>query len=228
MGLTRRRALMAAGSAGLALGAPAILRAATAERRFAILRDGDEIGFHTVRLAQDGDAIRAEIEIEIVVRFLGIAAYRYEMRNSELWRGGRLVSTDSRVNDDGERKTVTIRRDGDRVIVDGPNYSGQAPQDVATTTYFSRDFLTRPTWVSTDAGDLLSVTRTEVGPVTVATPDGPVDATRWRVTDSAAYEVDVDYDAGGEWIGLAFDAGGERATYRVDRNDSSFAAIWSA
>jgi hypothetical protein len=226
MGLTRRRALVAGASAGLCLAAPAVARAATAERRFAILRGGDEVGFHTVRLTREGDALRAEIDIEIVVRFLGIAAYRYEMQNRELWRGGLLVSGDSAVNDDGERKRVLTRREDGRLIVDGANYAGPAPDDAATTTYFTRDFLTRPTWISTDAGDLLSVTRREIGPTTVETPAGPVEATRWRVTDGGAYDVNVAYDAAGEWLGLEFDAGGEPARYRVDRNDASFTAVW--
>ena len=228
MEMTRRRALVAGAAAGLYASVPAAVRAQTAERRFTIWRGGDEIGFHTVRLIRDGEALRAEIDIEIVVRVLGIAAYRYEMRNREMWRAGRLVSGESVVNDDGERKRVVTRREGEALIVDGPNYGGPAPADAATTTYFARDFLTRPTWVSTDGGELLTVSKTELGAATVETAHGPLQATRWRVTDGADYAVELAYDDAGDWVGLSFDAGGERAEYRLDSKDASFAAVWSA
>jgi hypothetical protein len=227
MAFTRRQALLAGASAGFSLAAPAVLKASEAERRFTILRGGDEIGFHSLRLARVGEELSVEIDIEIVVRFLGIAAYRYEMTNREMWRGGRVISGDSQVNDDGEVKRVVTRREDEALIVDGSNYTGAAPDDAATTTYFAKDFLKRPTWISTDAGDLLSVRVETLGETSVDTPDGARSATRWRVRDDAAYDVEVLYDSNRDWVGLAFDAGGERASYRVARQDSSFDAVWT-
>ncbi len=221
-----RRGLIGGLAAMAALPANAA-RAAQASRRFAILRDGKDIGFHTIAMTRDGADLRVAIDIEIVVRVLGIAAYRYEMRNREVWRDGRLVSMDCAVNDDGKAKTVRAARDGAVLRIDGPGFSGPAPDMAATTTYFTRDFLKRDTWVSTDNGELFAVTVADQGSETIATGGGRVECAAYRATNNADFDVTLFYDARGEWASVAFDAGGERAIYVPNHLDDSFSAVWA-
>ena len=229
-GITRRsitrRGLMVGLAATAAFPARAA-RAAQAARRFTILRDGDDIGFHTIALSREGDDLRVAIDIEIVVRVFGIAAYRYEMRNREVWRGGRLMSMDCSVNDDGKAKTVRAAREAGALRIDGPRYSGAAPDLAATTTYFTQDFLKRDTWISTDNGELYPVSVAPQGSQSIATGAGRVDCAAFRATNNADFDVTLFYDARGEWASVAFDAGGKRALYRPDHLDDSFAAVWA-
>jgi len=229
-GITRRsitrRGLMVGLAATAAFPARAA-RAAQAARRFAILRDGDDIGFHTIALSREGDDLRVAIDIEIVVRVFGIAAYRYEMRNREVWRGGRLMSMDCAVNDDGKAKTVRAAREAGALRIDGPLYRGAAPDLAATTTYFTQDFLKRDTWISTDNGELYPVSVAPQGSQSIATGAGRVDCAAFRATNNADFDVTLFYDARGEWASVAFDAGGKRALYRPDHLDDSFAAVWA-
>lgn len=228
MKLDRRAALTGLAGAALSLAAPRLARAETASRRFTVLRGGDNIGEHTIRLTRVGGEVEAEIDISLVVRVLGIAAYRYEMTNRERWRDGRLVSLESRVNDDGTAKTVSVTREGEGLMVDGPNYSGAAPLLAATTTYYTPVFLERPEWISTDGGELYAVSREKRGAASVRTFAGEqVDATHWRVSDGGDYTVDLYYDDRGEWIGCGFDAGGEPARYRVHDRGARLAAVWA-
>lgn len=202
-------------------------RAAQASRRFTILRDGDDIGFHAIALNRDGADLRVAIDIEIVVRVLGIAAYRYEMRNREVWRDGALVAMDCAVNDDGERKTVRAVRDAQGLRVEGPLYTGAAPDLAATTTYFTTEFLRRETWISTDNGELYPMTIAPDGSERIAVgAGGAVECARWRATNNADFDVTLYYDSRGEWASVAFDAGGKRAVYVPDSLDDSFASIW--
>ena len=101
--MLHRRAFIASGAAALA--APAITFAATnAARRFRVLRDGSDIGVHTISVSRDGADVQVAIDIELKVKILGITAYRYEMSNRETWRDGMLISMVSQSNDDGDEE----------------------------------------------------------------------------------------------------------------------------
>ena len=219
-----RRALLA-GAASL-VAAPRLARAAQAARAFRVIRDGSDIGEHNIALSRAKGALEVAIDIAIAVRILGLTVYSYEMTNREVWRDGRLVSGDSRVVEDGETREIRIRRADDGLRVDGPAYRGPAPADAATTTYFTRAFMERGRWISTDGGALLSVARRRLGEAEAQTEAGPVPVTRWRVGDADDYAVDVDYDAEGEWAGIAFDARGEKVTYRADSLSDPVSALW--
>jgi len=221
--LTRR--IFLGGAAAVLAANPA--QAATAARRFVILRDGDDIGRHEVRLIRQGADVRVEIDIEIVVRVLGIAAYRYEMTNREVWRGGLLQSVDCTANDDGKRKFLKISRAGDMLGVDGSAFSGPAPGDAVTTTYHAKEFLRRPVWISTDSGELYDMSVRPQGQRTVETGVGLVNCATYRATNGSDFDVTLYYDeTADEWASVGFDAGGEPAIYRPDSLDDSFAAVW--
>lgn len=225
--LIHRRGLIGGLAAAGMVGVSPARAAVSAARRFTILRDGSDIGVHSVALERDGDALRLSVDVEIVVRVLGIAAYRYEMTNREVWRGGLLQSVDCAVNDDGDRKRVRVARTGDALEVDASFYSGPAPSDAATTTYFTPDFLDRGAWISTDSGELYAMRVARDGSATVETAAGAVDCARWRATNGTDFDVALFYDARGEWASIGFDAGGAPAVYVPDQLDDSFAVVWS-
>lgn len=179
-------------------------------------------------LIRDGRDLRAEIDIRIVVRVLGIAAYRYEMTNRETWRDGLLMRVDSAVNDDGRRKRVLAERDGNGVLsVNGNFYQGPAPQDAATTSYFTDAFLKRGTWISTDGGELYKVGIAPLGEAPVRTRAGEVFARSYRAKAAPDFDVTLFYDERGEWAGCEFDAGGETARYVAQSMDDRLSDVWN-
>jgi hypothetical protein len=226
MALQRRTVLAGLAATAMAPLAGGKALAQSARREFNVLRGGSEIGRHIVSMRRDGAELHVEIEVELVVRILGIAAFRYEMTNRETWRNGRLVAGDSVVNDDGRRKRVVSRREGGVLMVESPDFTGQAPDDVATTTYFTPDFLGRTPWLSTDSGELMSVRTTRVGAASVDTGSGRVDVTRWRASDGGAFDVMLDYDDRGEWLSVGFDARGEPLVYVPRDTGPAFGPIW--
>jgi hypothetical protein len=227
MAMTRRTLLagMAGSTACILSGAPVM--AQQARREFAVIRGDSDIGRHSIALSRQGNEVSVDIDVEIVVRVLGIAAYRYEMTNRELWRDGLLIEGDSQVNDDGTRKRVISRREGGTLMVESPDFTGAAPDRVATTTYFTTDFLDRAPWLSTDSGELFEVRASRVGPSEVDTPQGRVPCTRWRVTNGGEFDVNLDYDERGEWLSVRFDARGTVARYRPLVLDPAFGPVWS-
>ncbi|MGR3782272.1 MAG: DUF6134 family protein, partial [Albimonas sp.] len=199
-----RRAVLAGGLAGgLVAALPRTALAAGGARRFAVLRDGDPIGEQVTSVARDGEALEVSVRVRILVKVLGIGAYRYELDSRERWEGGALVSLDGETNDDGERQVARVRREGGRLVSSG-SWSGEIPEGAATTTYWTPEFLERGTWISTQTGRPLAVSVAQAGSAEIPGPDGPLTARRWQV--SGDIDLALFYDDRGEWMGSAFDA----------------------
>ena len=207
----QRRAFMAGCGAAALLPAPA-LAAAKAGRTFRIMRDGSDIGSHTLTAVSGPNGFEVEITIRIAVKVLGITAYRYEMDNREVWKDGKIVSVSSTVNDDGTKERSVVSAGGDALVING-TYSGTAPLEAVTTSYYATPFLERRPWISTQTGRPLKVS---------IAPEGRAN---WFQT-SGDLTTKLGY-ANGEWTGCEFDAGGELAVYEIARQSGSIAELWA-
>lgn len=223
--LISRRAFLHTGTAAAAVLAAAPASAAEeARRRFRIIRDGSDIGEHLTIVRRAGDEVQVEVAVDIRVKLLGITAYRYEMESKEVWKAGRLVSLDSRTDDDGDKETARVRAEGDRLISEG-TWNGEAPGRSATTTYWAPEFRGRPTWISTQTGKPLGVTVARAGTESIPGLSGSLDCTRWKAAGDL--ELELYYDARDEWMGNAFDAGGVRARFEAVDETGPLAPLWA-
>ena len=93
---TRRGFLIGAGAT---LAAPSILHASTdAARVFRVLRDGDDIGVHTISVSRSNGEVQVAIDIELKVKFLGVTAYRENGTDGAAVISGTGSGTDTMVN----------------------------------------------------------------------------------------------------------------------------------
>ena len=211
--MDRRTFVLGTALAGLVLPTHASAATSEASRSFRIVRAGSDIGEHTLAAKIGSGGFEIAITIDIRVRFLGITAYRYTLANREVWVGGQLMRLDSTVNDDGTDYFAKVRRAGDALEIDGTSYSGTAPGEAATTSYYAPAFLERRPWISTQSGKPLDID------VTPASGGG------FQV--SGELETRLFYD-GDDWAGAEFDASGQLASYETLETHGSIAALWSA
>lgn len=221
MMLSRRAALIGLG-AGLLL-PPASFAAEGGRRSFTVLRGGDPFGTHLidVRLGEGG-AAEVAIDIELRVKMLGMTAFSYTMENREVWKGGRLVSMNSVVNDDGEADFARAKAVGDEIEIDGSGFQGRVPGDAVSTTYWSRAFLERKIWINTQTGVPIDVVTAAAGPGSV----GGI-ATERFTAKGEKLDIVLHY-AGEEWVSVEFDAGGEPAAYVPESLNAELAPVWVA
>ena len=110
-------------SAFLALGMGAAVRAEGVETRdFATYIDGAPVGNYRMTITRKDDgSITMTGDANIKVTKLGITGYRYTYKGTEVWSGGRLVSFESKTDDDGTKYTVraTAEKNGIRLTVNG-------------------------------------------------------------------------------------------------------------
>lgn len=109
------------------------------EFNFEVFLDDRAIGFHRFELSPTQEGVRLVTEADFEVRFLGITAFAYEHRNTELWRDGCLQSIDARTDSNGKRSSVTGRLKGREFILgEGARTLGDC---VATFAYWDKDIL---------------------------------------------------------------------------------------
>ncbi|MGH9204307.1 MAG: DUF6134 family protein [Vicinamibacterales bacterium] len=96
----------------------------TSRLEYSVTRNGERIGTQTVefRVDQDKYIVRIRADISVKVLFDVITAYRLKHMSEEIWTDGQLVSLTSRTDDNGKRKVLDVRKEGDVLKI---NYNGK-------------------------------------------------------------------------------------------------------
>jgi hypothetical protein len=218
--MTRREMLLGAAAAGLALPDGAMAR--ERDKLFKVFRNGREIGWHRLTFTETAVGRTVDIEIEMDVKLAFITVYRYRHTNREVWEDGRFVSFASRTDDNGTRYEVVAAREGEGIVVEGPDGRVVAPGAALPTTYWSADFLEAQPWIDTQHGRLVRAVITPLGAAMVNAAGSRVDAERFRLNGDLAADL---WYANGHWVKLAF-AGpdGSAIEYELDRASFDLAA----
>jgi len=169
---------------------------------FDVLRNGSPIGTHTLTFRREGDVTQVDVAIDLVVRVLGIAVYRYTHRNTERWQGERLVSMQSTTDRNGRPYSVRARRDGAAIEVESSEagkYS--APADLVTTSYWHPGFI-RARKLDTQGGKMLEVKIADRGEETIKSRGADTIARRWSIEGDL--KLDIWYARDGSWSKLRF------------------------
>ena len=176
---------------------------------------GRPFGHHRLSFRRDGDRLTVDIEIALEVRIAFVTAYRYRHRNTEIWRDGRLVSLDSRTDDDGRQHRVTARSAPEGLVVDGIDGRIVAPADIIPTSYWNKAIVDQTTVLDTQHGRLVDVTIRPRGTETVTAAGQSITTERYAVTGGA--DLDLWYSQAGQWVRMAFTARGSDIEYVLDR-----------
>jgi hypothetical protein len=224
--LSRRHfALAGTAAAGtLVMARPAFADGVDGRLLFDVYREGDQIGTHELRLRKDGERIESEIRIDLAVKFAFVTAYRYEHRNREVYEGDRLVSMSSRTNNNGEKLSVDVRREGDALVVDGKDGRQRVDGDLIPTTYWQPRSVRRSSWIDSQNGRVVESQVDAVGTDRIRYEGREVAADRFRLRG----DLDCDLWYGPEgWAKLAFEVKGSRISYRR-RPESDVASLEQA
>lgn len=173
---------------------------------FKVLREGDQIGTHTITARHEGGDLMLDIAVDIKVKVAFITAYRYEQARREVWREGRLVSFESDTNDDGKKAKTSGKLEGDMLVVTGPEGTQKVRADIISNSWWNPDLAKQTELLSTFDSKLLKVKIEDAGEESVETAAGPVKAHRYVITGEV--EREVWYDAEGRWVHMRTGRGG--------------------
>jgi hypothetical protein len=171
--------------------------------RFAIFRNGTRIGEQRLNFTRTGSALTVQSQVELRVRILSVTVFRYAMEVVEHWSAGAFVSADSRVNKDGTRMRVAVRRDAEGVTIGRtgkPSY--RAPANALPFTHWNRAVMRGPI-IDMETGTTDHPHVAELGWYALPTlPAGTVIARRYQL--SGTLQLSDYYDRQGFWAGLEF------------------------
>jgi len=192
------------GSAALAVGAAraALPVPSDGKLAFHIIRNGSTIGEHVLTFASNGNGLIVAVAVDIVVGFGPITLFHYKHRATERWEGEQVVSVDAETDDDGAKRRMSARRDGDGLVVEGskaPRYT--APVLSLPGTHWNRAMLKAP-FINTEDGRLMSPMVTPCGVQQVPVTGGTVAARLYTMRGDA--DLDTFYDVTPSWVGLRF------------------------
>lgn len=96
----------------------------TGRLEYSVVRDNECIGAEIVEFKADQGkyTVKTRADISLKVLFEMITAYRFKHTSEEVWTDGKLTSVTSRTDDNGKRKILDVKRDGDALKV---NYNGK-------------------------------------------------------------------------------------------------------
>ena len=195
-------------SLAVALGAPAAGAADLKDGAysFKVIREGDQIGTHSITARHEGGDLVLDIAVDIKVKVAFITAYRYEQTRREVWRDGRLVAFESDTNDDGKKAKTSGKLEGDMLVVTGPDGTQKVRPDIIPNSWWNPDLAKQSELLSTFDSKVLKVKVEDAGEETVETAAGPVKAHRYVLSGDA--EREVWYDAEGRFVHMRTGRGG--------------------
>lgn len=98
------------------------------ELAYDIVRNGEPIGTHVMRIRDSGRRTEVDVGTDIVFKLLAITVYTFRHRSHELWDDGRLLALTSDTDDNGKPSHLRIeRQDGELVLLDNDKQTRPLP-----------------------------------------------------------------------------------------------------
>jgi Family of unknown function (DUF6134) len=166
--------------------------------RFAILRNGEQIGTHAVEISRTGAETSVRIMTDLAVKVLFVTAYRLQHSATERWINGQLATFNSTTDNNGVRHKVSATRTASALEVDADGKTSRVDQNVLPASLWNPELMRRKTALDPQDG--------QVDPISV-TDDGTEDLNLGARTLKAhhyeikgRYSQDVWYDERGRLV----------------------------
>ena len=198
--------------------------ATEANREFLVKWRNMAIGSSNIRVKRDQKKLRAEIDVNLVVKIFGITFYSYSLKNRELWEEGQLIKLTSEAQENKKKDQLSVHKKANNLHIKGSKFTGEISENAATTSYFTSDFLLRKIWINTHNGKPLNVDFMASGEENISTFSGERIAKKW--VNSGDLDLSLFYDANGDWIGSSFPVRGEQATMILNKEKNSINYLW--
>ncbi|MGH6959851.1 MAG: DUF6134 family protein, partial [Dongiaceae bacterium] len=179
---------------------------------YTVMREGSKVGTHTVEFARDGNRLTVTTNINIAVKMLGITIFRFEHHAEELWESGQLTRVTSRTDDDGEKRVVDLRREGDRLRGSYNGFAKDLPATLIPSSMWHPDSMKQTALLDPIKGRERQVQIADKGEETVTVKGRDVTAHHYAVTGQIKREL---------WYG----PDGQIAQARFPAGDGSLIAL---
>ena len=171
-----------------------------------------EIGRHVITFSCQGEDLLVETEISGKVTVLSLPVYKLAGTYREVWRGDRLISFDSKVNDNGEEFEVSARAEGDHMLIDRRRGPIEAPASIVSDHPWNFAVLDRTLLFDARRGKLRHVQVEPAGKEALTIGGRKVEANKYQMTGDL--ERVLWYGEDGAWLQSQLEYGGSKVFVR--------------
>jgi len=196
-------ALAAAGGSACAAEAPLDpLALYGGEMVFSVWRSGSEIGQHRVTFAREDGALTVRSLFDVAVKLLGITVYRFKYEAQEIWRDGRLLELESKIDDNGKPSSVQAKEEDGKLAVVGPEAHETVARPILPSSHWNAQVIDASRVLNTLNGKIDEIKLVPLGVEAVPVGAASREAMHYRYT--GALNPESWYDADGHWLKLRF------------------------
>ncbi len=137
--------------------------APTEALRFAIMRNGEQIGTHTIEINRDGPETNVRVTTQLAVKVLFVTAYRLQHNATERWVNGQLVAFDSTTDNNGVRHKVSAARSVSGLEVEADGKKSRVDQNIFPASLWNPELMRRKMALDPQDGQVDPISITDVG-----------------------------------------------------------------
>jgi Family of unknown function (DUF6134) len=166
--------------------------------RYAILRNGDQIGTHTIEINRTGPETNVRVNTDLTVTVLFVTAYRLQHSATERWVKDQLMAFTSTTDNNGTRHKVTASGGASGLEVNVDGTTSKVDKNVVPESLWNPEMLKRKTAFNTLDGQVETVTVTDGGMEELSIDGRAVKAHRYAI--KGKFSQDVWYDERGRLV----------------------------
>jgi hypothetical protein len=170
----------------------AIAPASAETLRYAIMRNGEQIGTHTVEITRKGTETSVNTNTNLAVKVLFITAYHLQHLNSERWVNGHLIALKSTTDNNGTKHSVSVVSKPSGLELDADGKTSQLDPNIVTGSLWNADILHHMQFLDAQDGQILPLTVIDDGSDDVSVAGHPVKAHHYTL--KSRYSQDVWFD----------------------------------
>jgi hypothetical protein len=160
--------------------------------RFAVMREGQQIGTNTIELRRNGSETTVQMMTQVQVKIAFVTVYRFEQTETERWVGGKLMALSAVTNDNGTRHRVKATRTNDRLTIEADGKTTEVAGNTIPASLWNPLLLERTVAFNPQDGTMMPIAVTDRG-VDQLVVQGRAKRTRHYVINST-FPQDVWYD----------------------------------
>jgi hypothetical protein len=131
--------------------------------RFAIMRNGEQIGTHAIEISRTGLETNVRITTDLTVKVLFITAYRLQHSATERWVNGQFAAFDSTTDNNGLRHKVSATRGTSGLEVEADGKTSRVDQNVLPASLWNPELMRRKTALDPQDGQVDPISVTDSG-----------------------------------------------------------------
>ena len=130
---------------------------------FDIYRNNQFIGKHIFSFKKKDGQLAVESEINFQIKKFGIVLYKYYVKGTEFYKDGKLISFNSKTNQNGKEKYVNMKLEDKKYIIDGSSYKGKASVEYTLGTWWNHSIVKSEAQISAVSGRIIKQKVTFLG-----------------------------------------------------------------